>query len=173
MSDEVDPEFNDAEDWCDAALGWHTHISDCRNCSIYGDCHSCSSAYNNSINANTTVNGTSFHGCGWCGSDYKGKNMCFEGTVAGPFQQNLTCLAVSQVTHNSTNTNWRFTRESCPSDDNSSEKRKLAIIIGLSVAGGLFILAVVATVVFILVKRYRRGFSEYGPINDGAHDSDA
>jgi len=158
---------------CSAELGWHTDLKDCRNCAIYTNCHACSNAYNNSINANTTTNGTEFHGCGWCGGDYKGKNMCFEGTAAGPYQLNLTCLSVSQTTHNSTNHNWRFTAKSCPSDDNSSEKRKLAIIIGLSVAGGLFILAVIATIVFILVKRFRRNFNEYGPINDGAHDSDA
>jgi len=152
---------------CNATLGWHVHVQDCRNCSIYTDCASCVKAYNNTLHpTNSTHNSTvGWNGCGWCGNDKTGSGNCFDGTVQGPFKLGLKCLSVSQVTHNTTNGSWRFDAKHCPSN-NDSEKRKLAIIIGLSVAGGLFVLAVIATIVFIIVKRYRHKYSEYGPIND-------
>jgi hypothetical protein len=151
---------------CNASLGWHVHAQDCRNCSIYNDCKSCVNAYNqNNTHANKSAN---WNGCGWCGDSSKGSGHCFEGTSQGPYQavtNTPSCPSVSQMTQNTTNSNWRFDAESCPSNSDD-EKRKLAIIIGLSVAGGLFVLAVIATIVFIIVKRYRHKYSEYGPIND-------
>jgi len=55
----------------------------------------------------------------------------------------------------------------CHADDDDSEKRKLAIIIGLSVAGGLFVLAVVATIAFVIIKRAQRSRG-YQAINESA-----
>jgi hypothetical protein len=51
--------------------------------------------------------------------------------------------------------------------DDDDAKRKLAIIIGLSVAGGLFVLAVVATIIFVIVKRMQRSRG-YQAINESA-----
>jgi hypothetical protein len=53
----------------------------------------------------------------------------------------------------------------CTGAEDDSEKRKLAIIIGLSVAGGLFVLAVVATIIFVIVKRAQRSRG-YQAINE-------
>jgi len=54
-----------------------------------------------------------------------------------------------------------------PGEEDDDEKRKLAIIIGLSVAGGLFVFAVVATVIFVIVKRAQRSRG-YQAINESA-----
>ncbi len=64
-------------------------------------------------------------------------------------------------------TSLSFSFISTEDDDSSSEKKKLAIIIGLSVAGGLFVLAVCATIIFVVVKRLQRS-KGYVAINETA-----
>ncbi len=55
-------------------------------------------------------------------------------------------------------------------DDSSSHKRKMAIVVGLSVAGGIFVLAVTSTIVFVLVRRSRK-LDGYTTINEGPSPS--
>jgi len=132
--------------------GWHINATECRNCSAFTDCTSCTGAYNGSV-------------CGWCESfpvnitvnTTKTINAtCWEGGKEGPYYHAWpTCPR----------RDWLFDSNSC--DDDDSEKRKLAIIIGLSVAGGLFVLAVVATIAFVIIKRAQRSRG-YQAINESA-----
>jgi hypothetical protein len=132
--------------------GWHFNASDCRNCSSFTNCKSCVEAYSSDTGSV----------CGWCnsfGSGNKTTNAtCWEGTVAGPFFKSL--VSNETCAHKS----WGLSSGFCGDDE---EKRKLAIIIGLSVAGGLFVLAVVATIIFVIVKRMQRSRG-YHAINETA-----
>ncbi|ELR13241.1 plexin repeat domain containing protein [Acanthamoeba castellanii str. Neff] len=133
--------------------GWHFNATDCRNCSSFKNCKSCVEAY-------SSKNGAV---CGWCEPFGTGKNKtngtCWEGTAAGPFYKSLTANETCAQKH------WGLDSKICGEDDDA--KRKLAIIIGLSVAGGLFVLAVVATIIFVIVKRMQRSRG-YQAINESA-----
>merc|ERR1711879_791586 len=99
-------------------------LMDASNCTDYTDCRDCASQPN----------------CGWCPAF----GMCWEGPAAGPFYKSLVANEACAQKH------WGLDSKICGDDDDA--KRKLAIIIGLSVAGGLFVLAVVATIIFVIVK---------------------